>query len=155
MTMLRGLLVAIDVARHKRDEAGLVLAQVQRNRDNAQSQMEQLQGYAADTESRWSGPAQGSATPQIMGHYYQFMDRLQQTIALQQGVIAEWQRQCETAKRFLLEADVRVAGLSRLLVKKRLVLARAQEQREQKESDEIAARQPRRTRAESENRGKP
>ena len=36
MTVLQGLLVAIDVARRKRDDAGVVLSQVQRRCDSAQ-----------------------------------------------------------------------------------------------------------------------
>lgn len=152
MTALNGLIVVIDVAQRKRDDAGLVLVQVQRHHASAQQQMDQLQGYAVDTESRWSAPAQVHATPQIMAHYYQFMARLQQTIELQQGVIADLQRQCQMAKQFLLEAEIRVAGLTRLLEKRRSVLARALARGEQKESDEFAARQMRRIRTELETR---
>lgn len=152
MTVLQGLLVAIDVARRKRDDAGLVLSQVQRRHDNALQQADQLRSYATDTESRWSAPAQGNATPQIMGHYYQFMDRLQQTIDLQHGVIADLQRQLQVARKYLLEAEVRVAGLSRLLEKRRSDLARMHARREQKESDEFAAQLMRRANIEPETR---
>ncbi len=153
MSTLSGLQVAIDLATRQRDDAGQALAQVVRRFDHAQLQMEQLRSYAADTSSRWSVAAQASATPQIVGHYYQFMERLDQTIAMQEGAIAEVQRQREAARKVLLEAEVRMAGLNRLLDKRRVELARAQEQREQRQSDELAAQMHRRVALTREHRG--
>lgn len=141
MTGVRTLVVALDVARSRRDDAGLALAQMLRRQAGAQGQMDQLRSYAADTDARWSVAAQSSANPQIVGHYYQFIERLEQTIILQQGVIADLQWQCQSARQVLIQAEVRVAGLNKLLEKRRSLLARAETRREQKSSDEFAARQ--------------
>lgn len=144
MTNFRSLVLAVDLATRKRDDAGRVLSLAQQRRDRAQNQMEQLQSYSRDTSSRWSVPAQTLATPVIVGHYYQFMGRLDETMVLQQAVIADLQRQCELAKGQLLEAEVRVAGLTRVFDQRRAVLVKAQAWREQKQTDEFAARQHRR-----------
>jgi flagellar protein FliJ len=152
MTTLSGLLTAIDLATRQRDDAGLALAQVVRRYEQARVQLEQLQSYAADTSARWSVTSQSSATPQVIGHYYQFMARLEQTIELQHGAIMDVQRQRETARQVLLEAEVRVAGLSRLLQKRQSALARMQSQREQRQSDELAAQMHRRRALANENR---
>lgn len=143
MTVHAGLVVAIELATRKRDEAGQALALLVRKHGNAQIQLDQLQSYAADTQARWSMASQVSATPQIVGHSYQFMARLDDTVVLQQNVIADALRQCQTARKLLVEADVRVAGLTRLLDQRQREIARRAAQREQKESDEFAARQHR------------
>lgn len=153
MSASSGLQVAIDLATRQRDDAGQALAQAVRRFEHAQLQMEQLRSYAADTSLRWSVASQASATPQIVGHYYQFMERLDQTIEMQHGAITELQRQCEAARRVLLAAEVRMAGLNRLLDKRRAELARAQDQRDQRQADELAAQMHRRVALAREHRG--
>lgn len=144
MTNLRSLVLAVDLVTRKRDDAGRALWQAQQRRDHAQSQMDQLQSYSHDTSSRWSMPAQTVVSPTIVGHYYQFMVRLDETMVLQQTVIADLQRQCELARAHLIEAELRVAGLTRVFDQRRAVIVKAQARHEQKETDEFAARQHRR-----------
>ena len=155
MTGISSLVVAVDVARRRRDDAGLVLAQVLRRQESAQGQFEQLRSYATETEMRWSVSAQSSVAPQIVSHYYQFIERLEQTIGLQQGVIADLDRQYQLAKQVLVDAELRVAGLNRLLEKRRSTLALAAARRDQKSSDELAAQQLRRNATELEARENP
>jgi flagellar FliJ protein len=140
MTVSNGLVVAIELASRKRDAAGQALAEVLRRHDSALQQLDQLQSYAADTQGRWSVSAQTSTSPQIVGHYYQFMARLEQTVSLQQEVIAEVLRQCQLARQALVEADVYLTGLNRLLDKRRQEQLRIAAQREQKQTDEYASR---------------
>jgi len=153
VTAVSGLLVAIDLATRQRDDAAMVVAQVVRRFEHARQQLEQLQSYAADTAGRWSVASQASATPQIVGHYYQFMERLEQTIDMQQAAMAGVQRQREAAQQVLLEIEIRMAGLSRLLDKRRSEMARTHAMREQRQSDELAALMHRRMATARENRG--
>ena len=104
---------------------------------------------------RWSVSAQSSVAPQIVSHYYQFIERLDQTIGMQQGVIADLDRQYHLAKQVLVDAELRVAGLNRLLEKRRSALALAAARRDQKSSDELAAQQLRRNATELEARENP
>jgi len=153
MTGAGGLAVAVDLASRRRDEAGQVLAQMHRRHAHAVQQMEQLESYAADTQARWSVSAQTSTSPQIVGHYYQFMARLDQTIVLQQGVIDDLLRQCHAARKILLAAEVYLAGLKRLRERRRQEQARIAALREQKQTDEFASR--RRTAAHHASRDSP
>lgn len=147
MSALKTVLLAIDLATRRRDDAGKVLVQIQRSYRGAQEQMEQLESYAADTESKWAVSAQVRATPEILHHYYQFMDRLQQAIALQRHAVVNLDREFLAAKKLLLAAEIRIASLNQVLQKKRSGLVRLQAGREQKQLDEFAALQHRRLRA--------
>ncbi len=140
MRQYGGLVVAIELAERKRDEAGQALANALRRQDNATQQMAQLESYAADTQGRWSVASQAQATPQIVGHYYQFMERLDQTIALQIVVIGDMQRHCQVARQTLLDAEVHLAGLQRVLDKRRREQTRISTRQEQRQTDEFAAR---------------
>lgn len=139
MSALKSVLLAIDVATRQREDAGKVLLQIQRGYRGAQDQMEQLESYSADTESKWAVAAQVRATPEIVHHYYQFMDRLQQAIALQRHAVAGLDREFLAARKLLLAAETRIASLNRLLETKRSGLLRLQAGREQKQLDEFAA----------------
>lgn len=150
MSALKSILLAIDVATRRRDEAGKVLAQIQRNWHGAHDQIEQLESYAADTESKWALSAQVRATPEVLQHYYQFMERLQQAIGLQRHVVSGLEQEVAAAKKLLLSADIRLASLNQLLGKRQAGIQRVQAGRDQKQLDEFAALQHRRLRADLE-----
>lgn len=139
MSAIKSVLLAIEVASGKRDQAGKGLLHVQRAHLFAQDQMAQLQTYAAETEAKWATAAQVSTTPELMRHHYQFMDRLHHAIGLQVGVIESTSQKVEAAKRVLLEAEIRLSGLKQILKKKQAEMALLQARREQKQMDEFAA----------------
>ena len=146
MSELRSVVLAVDMATRVRDDAGSVLLRVQRKLRAALDQIEQLESYAADTESKWSVTSQVCAVPEIVRNYYQFMGRLQQAIDLQRGVIADLQREMAAAKLALLDAEIRIASLNKLLSKKQTIVERRQAGRDQRQLDEFAAMQHRRLR---------
>lgn len=139
MSLLRTLRLAIDVATRRRDAASQAMAQAQARQIAAQQQMEQLKSYANDTEQRWASQAQICALPELMRHHYQFMERLGQAILMQEGVVAEQARWVALARKALLEADLRVETLRRLLRNKEAEAAQVQQRREQRQMDEMAA----------------
>lgn len=145
MSVLKSVALAIDLATAKRDQAGRVLAQLNRAHLFAQDQMAQLEVYAAETDTKWTTAAQISATPELMRHHYQFMGRLYQAIELQKGVLESSSLKVSTAKQQLLEADFRLASLKLVLEKKKADLSQLQSRREQKQMDEFAAMQTSRT----------
>ena len=147
MPQLRGLLLAVDLATRRRDEAMAGLLRVQRGHLGAQDQLGQLVSYAAETESKWAVGSRASIQPEIVQHYDQFMGRLEQAALLQQAVVDDHGRAAAAARQVLLEAEIRVAGLKRLLEKRRSSLARVQAGREQKHMDELSALQFRRLHA--------
>ena len=145
MSGVKSVLLAIQVATLRRDHAAAVLQQMQQSQAFAQEQMSQLQTYADETEARWAKAAQISVTPEMMRHHYQFMDRLQQAVILQEGVLGQWGSKVERARKHWLETEFRVTSLNQVLKNKQAELAVVQGRREQKEMDEFAAMQTRRT----------
>ena len=147
MSAVRSFLLAIDLATRQRDAEAQALMRVQSGCLFAQDQMSQLEVYAAETASRWTVAAQSGTTPELLRHHYQFLDRLQQAIGLQQGVLAAESLKLAHAKRLLLEAEFRLVSLQQVLKRKQAGLALIQSRREQKQMDEFAALQTRRATA--------
>ena len=144
MSAVKSFLLAIALATRKRDEAAQVVVRVQSAHLFAQDQMSQLEVYAAETASRWTATAQLGTTPELLRHHYQFLDRLQQAIGLQQEVLANESRKVDHAKRLVLEAEFGLVSLQQVLKKKQTALALIQSRRAQKQMDEFAALQTRR-----------
>ncbi len=141
MSAVKSVLLAISVATGKRDQMEQRWGQAQRAYLFAQDQMQQLENYAAETESKWTLAAQIRATPELMRHHYQFMDRLHHAIGLQKGVLGGLFDQVESARKSLLEAEFRLTSLKQVLKKKQADIAVLQVRREQKQMDEFAALQ--------------
>jgi flagellar protein FliJ len=138
---MKALHLAIDQATRKRDHLLRALAQAQAQQRHGQDQLDQLTQYAQDTDTRWIQSP--STSPEVMRHHYQFMDRLQHAIAMQEGVIRNLQAHVEHAQRAVQEAQTRVAGLQQV-VEQRLARARATAaRREQRTMDDMAAQQHR------------
>ena len=144
MSAVKVLLLAIELALRERDERVRVLQQVRLAIAAARHQMEQLESYAAGTESKWALPTRSVAAPDTVRNYYQFMGRLEHAIALQRQVVADQQRQLVAAQKVLLHAEMRITSLGQLLEKKKQAIRKQQAGREQKQQDEFAALQYRR-----------
>jgi flagellar protein FliJ len=143
MSTLQTLLLAVDLAVRKRDAAIQDLAQSEQAMAAAQAQMDQLEGYAKETETRWTVHGQISTTPELMRHHYQFMDRLSHAMALQQHVLRDRAARVEASKAGAVQAEIRLASLKKVCERKREAMAREQGRREQREIDEMAATQHR------------
>lgn len=138
MSSLKSLGLAIEVATRKRDQADQALMQVRRAAQHAQGQLDQLESYAADTESRWATANARTLSAELMQHQQHFTQRLHHAIGLQQGAMADLQRQLEAARQRRLQEEVRLAALEQLLKKKQTAQAQLQSRREQKQMDELA-----------------
>ena len=141
MSSLNALMIAIDMAVRKRDEARNALRERQHARDAAKSQMDQLQSYSIEMEQRW-GVAEGvTMQPEVMFHHRQFMARLQHAIDLQTRVLADQEIRLETAQKALMATELRLSSLNKVVETRRRDIALAQMRREQKQTDERAALQ--------------
>ena len=141
MSILNSLSLAIDLATRKRDQAMTLLQQFQRMHDASLDQMAQLEGYAAETELKWTAVAQVGSTPELMGHHYQFMDRLHHAISLQKEVVSGAVQKVEASRRLTMESELRLASLRLALKKKQASIALLNDRHEQKQMDEFAALQ--------------
>ena len=141
MSALKAVLLAIEHATLKRDAEAKAVGLVERNLGFARLQMEQLESYSADTDKRWSGAATQGVSVELLRHQYQFMDRLQQAIAMQTGVLTQSTGQLAQAKAKLLKAEVRLLGLNQILKSRQTALLNTQKHRQQRHTDEFAAMQ--------------
>ncbi|MDZ7861844.1 flagellar export protein FliJ [Acidovorax sp.] len=141
MSVLSALIVAVEIASRKRDEARHVLQEALAVQQAAQAQLNQLQDYARETEQRWGMQADTQVQPEVMYHHYQFMDRLGHAAGLQTSVVGDQGARVENARRGLMEAERRLASLRKVVEQRRRELEQAQARMEQKQTDERAAMQ--------------
>ena len=144
MSALKSISLAIELSVIKRDQALAQLQKTVQAHAFAQDQQQQLQQYADETDARWTRSGQAGTTPELMQHHYQFMGRLTQAIALQDGVLSGTTQRVEAAKQLLLQAEFRLASLKQVLASRQADLAKSQQRREQKQMDEFAALQTQR-----------
>lgn len=141
MSSLNSLAVAVDVASRKRDAARKVLQDALAAQQAARAQLDQLEDYARETESRWGMKADTAMQPEVMYHHYQFMNRLGHAASIQAGVVGDQAGRVESAQRALLEAELRLTSLRKVVDKRRHDLELQQMRRDQKQTDERAALQ--------------
>ena len=139
MSSLQAFTVAVELAERRRDAARQALRDVQGAREAAQAQLEQLSGYAQETQSRWGASEGRTLKPEVMAHHYHFMGRLDHAIGLQSGVVGSQDARVAGARQTLLQAELRLASLRKVLERRRAEQALAEQRREQKQTDERAA----------------
>ena len=140
---LGALSVAVDVALRARDEARRILQSAHNAQHAAQQQMEQLQGYAGETQDRWGLRANAQVQPEVMFHHYQFMERLHHAMGMQGTVVGDHERRVGAAQKALLAAELRLASLKKLADQRAREWALLQSRRDQKQTDERARQQRR------------
>ena len=143
MSDLNALQTAVSLATRERDAAAQRLAQGRQAWLAAQVQLDQLEGYAQETQARWTVQA-ARCTPEIMGHHYQFMDRLTHAIGLQTGAVAQQASLVSLLADRLRVAETRRESLLQVYARREAEQRRLLDRREQKASDERAALQYRR-----------
>lgn len=139
MSSLQAFLVAVEMAERQRDAARQALQDIRRTRHAAQQQFDQLQGYAEEIQDRWGTREDMVVKPEVMHHQYQFMDRLGQAIGMQTGVLDEQAARVQAAEQRVLQAELRLASLKKVVDKRRRELEQLQARREQKQTDERAS----------------
>lgn len=141
MSSLNALMIAIEMATRKRDEARQVLRERQQSYASAQGQMEQLQSYMQEMAQRW-GPHEGAEfKPEVMYHQRQFMQRLEHAIELQTKVLRDQELRLQAAQHALMTTELRLTSLEKVVQMRRRDMALAEQRRDQKQTDERAALQ--------------
>lgn len=141
MASLKAFLVAVEMAERQRDEARQALQDARNAQLAAQQQLEQIESYAAETQNRWGLRADATVKPEVMYHHYQFMDRLAHASGLQSGVVGNHAARVEAAAQALLQAELRVTSLKKVVDKRMREMEQLQSRRDQKQTDERAALQ--------------
>ncbi len=77
---------------------------------------------------------------EILRSYHGFLSRLDQAITQQQSVVEHAQRMVEAQRQRLVEREIRVATVERLIKRREAMLAKLADRRDQKNLDEMAQR---------------
>ena len=106
----------------------------------ALAQAEQLTSYRGEYEARFREQFSRSSSMDVMQHYQGFMQRLTMAIDQQQRVVVHAQGRVERMLHLLREQEMRVASVRKLLERRLQELRLVADRREQKQTDEFAAR---------------
>ncbi len=131
-----------------------LLAQTERERDialidsqrastlhaQAVQQHEQLLTYRSEYEQRWGQQFRTSATIDVLQCYQGFMDRLVIAVEQQQRAVSDAALTSERERQRLQQHEIRVASVRKLIERRVADMQRGVERREQKSTDEFAAR---------------
>ena len=139
MSALKSIILALQLAKIKRDGLVSLLNRCKKSLLNAQDQMLQLSSYAEETYAKWLLASRVGVSPEIMHHQNQFMARLQEAIALQKTVIINVDAEFQRAHRNFMAAELRLASLELMQKKLQSSLDVFQMRQEQKQTDEFAA----------------
>lgn len=131
-----------------------LLAQTERERDDALSahqrtvathqaavaQAEQLVAYRREYEQRWGEQFSRQGSIELVRCYQSFTTRLTQAVDHQQRAAQFAAQQVEAARETLLEHEVRVASVRKLIERRMQEAQLGSDRRDQKITDEFAAR---------------
>ena len=137
---MNSLQLLLDQAQQQSDMAQSALRQAEEQARRSRAQHDQLLGYRAEYEARWSSQFRQGSTVDILMHYRSFMQRLDQAVAMQLRQAQQAEAHCAQARERLLDCERRVASVRKLMERRRAELAQAGERREQKQNDEQAQR---------------
>jgi flagellar FliJ protein len=110
------------------------------NVEAQQQQADGLTGYRTEYCQKWSAQFRQAAQMEILRSYHGFLSRLDQAITQQQSVLEHAHRMVEAQRQRLVEREIRVATVERLIKRREALLAKVADRREQKNLDEMAQR---------------
>ncbi len=144
MASERQLNTVVEVAGMRRDDCLRALGQARHALDQGQQQLEQLQSYANESQTRWNHRASQGVTTQLLHHHRQFMARIDEAARFQQDVLKRLEAEVLRCEQLTQEAERELAALNKFAERKRLAVSQAAERRDQKQNDEMAANAHRR-----------
>ncbi|BAO82489.1 flagellar biosynthesis chaperone [Serpentinimonas maccroryi] len=142
-TAEQDLSVVLDVALRKRDQALQALAQIQHEQRQALLQLNQLQGYCAETHVRWSERAANGFDGVQLHTHRVFMGKLEHAQNYQQTVLEQIAHRLQQGQQRVYEAERELASLRKFQQRRHQVWLLQQQRKEQKSNDEMAAVQHR------------
>lgn len=136
----QALAVLLERETSERDNLLTALQQAQTRAQAARQQAEQLQAYRDDYHRRWASQFRTAGTMDIVRCYQDFSQRLEEAIAQQARVATHAETQVQQAREALTAQEIRVASVRKLIERRQAEALRLAERRDQKQTDEAAAR---------------
>ena len=140
MKRLALLHTLLERERKRRDEQMAQVRNAVANVEAQQQQADSLTVYRGEYCQKWSAQFQQSAQIEILRSYHGFLARLDQAITQQQSVVEHASRMVDAQRQRLVEREIRVATVERLIKRREAVLAKLADRRDQKNLDELAQR---------------
>jgi flagellar FliJ protein len=137
---LRSLRFLLAQAERERDDALGALMKAERAERAAVDQAEQLVVYRREYEQRWSAEFCRDGKIELVRCYQGFMERLSQAVDQQARIAAHAVLQAERATAQVQGHEMRAAALKKLLERRTREALLVGTQREQRQSDDQAAR---------------
>jgi flagellar FliJ protein len=137
---LQPLMALLEQTEQERDAA---LSQQQRalaDHDAAVAQAEQLVQYRREYEQRWGERFAQAGHIELVHSYHGFMNRLTLAVEHQARVVSNASAALDRAGAALVEQEMRVASVRKLIERRVQEMQRLSERREQGQLDELAAR---------------
>ena len=129
-----------ELAAKKRDAHAQRLGNYTRERDDAARRLEMLIGYRADYETRLANAARSGIDPDQLRNYQAFLAQLERAIAQQAEIVGAAERNVHGAKAQWTSEHQRVESFQALDERHLNGVARAEQRRAQKLTDEWSAR---------------
>ncbi|GAB3186957.1 flagellar export protein FliJ [Hydrogenophaga aquatica] len=133
------LTTVLDVCTQRRDEALRALGEAQREWQQAQQQMLQLQGYTAESLQRWSQRAAQGVSASLLQTQQQFLAKLDHAVAFQNGVLQRLQLHIEHCQQQVVQAERDLASMQKFAERREKAWQHVLQRQEQKSNDEMAA----------------
>jgi flagellar FliJ protein len=140
MTSIQPLISLLEQAERDRDAALAEHQMALRQHRNALAQAEQLRNYRNDHSRRWQQQFTQQGAIELVHCYQGFSDRLTQAVDFAQHGVDHAHERVAHCHTLLLQQEMRVASVRKLIERRQAEARMAQDRREQKASDEFAAR---------------
>ena len=130
----------LEHAERQRNEALGLLLQAEESARRLQQQGQQLLAYRDEYRLRQPGQGGRSVSIELLRSHHEFMQRLEQALAQQQGQLEAAEVRAATRRAELLALETRVASVKKLLERRGHDERRRTSRQEQRRSDDAAQR---------------
>ena len=137
---LQPLMALLEQTEQERDAALRLQQRAQAEHLAAVAQSEQLVAYRREYEQRWGDRFASAGHIELVHSYHGFMTRLTQAVDHQQRVVDAASGTLERTGAALVEQEMRVASVRKLIERRVQEMQRQSERHEQRQLDELAAR---------------
>jgi flagellar FliJ protein len=134
------LLTLLQQAEAARDAAEVALQRTLAALQQARTQQAQLEQYRAEYEARYAEQFARGASIDIVRCYQGFAQRLAQAIEQQAQAVRAAEGRVDAAREPLRQAELQVASIRKLIERRSEELRLKEQRREQRQTDESAAR---------------
>lgn len=138
--MKHALPLLLQSAATARDQQSAALAQARQAQAQAQSTLERLSEFRADCLARSAAGTLRGSDGGAMRDYQRFVDRLDEAITMQQHELARRAERVAGEQQRLQRCQQRLLAFETLQRREAQAAAAREQRREQRESDEFAAR---------------